>query len=82
MALSPQNRESILTPVAREEAPGKRFEYKTVKLPGRGDADKWGKLLSEEGSQGWRLVDHWIAASFLGAEEIGLLERELPPGKG
>ena len=75
-------REPIVTPMANQETPGKRFEYKTIKLPGRADAEKWGKLLSEEGTQGWRLVDHWIVGSMFGADEFGLLERELPARKG
>ncbi len=71
-----------MTLMANEETPGKRFEYKTIKLPERADAEKWGKLLSEEGTEGWRLVDHWIVGSMFGADEFGLLERELPARKG
>lgn len=56
----------------------KKYEYKIIKLPQRGDAlEEWGKALSQEGSQGWRLIDHFIQAGFLGAYEVALMEREL-----
>lgn len=82
MVLNLQIRDTIMTLMANKETLGKRYEYKTIKLPSRSDREKWGEVLSTEGSQGWKLVDKWPWGALLGDSEIGLLERELPARKG